>query len=77
MRKYHLKGIHLSQIEPNEKNIQEKNLSKEIEKYKKNNSKYYKINNQDMKKLESSFKSPKLKVYLNNPIDIGDGKICA
>ena len=68
---------YLSQIEPNDKNIQEKNLSKEIEKYKKNNSKYYKINNQDMKELESSFKSPKLKVYVNNPIEIGDGKIFA
>ena len=60
--------------ERNEK-INVNNLNEEIEKIKNNNSKYYKINNQDMKELFNTFKTSKLKVYLTNPINIGKGKI--
>ena len=57
--------------------INENNLNQEIEKIKNKNIKYYKINNQDMKDLQRTFRTSKLKVYIENPINIGNGKILA
>ena len=56
----------------------EKEILEEIEKIKAKSLKTpYKINNQKVIELENTFKSPKLKVYLINPINLGNGNICS
>jgi hypothetical protein len=55
----------------------EKEILEEVEKIKDKSLKtHYKIDNQKVIELENTFKSSKLKVYLNNPIILNNGNIC-
>lgn len=67
---------YLSQFEGIKTELSEiSKYSEKIEKFKKENSKYYALNEKDIKDLISIFKAYKLKVYINNPINLENGKI--
>ena len=56
----------------------EKEISEEVEKIKDRSLKtHYKIDNQKVIELEKTFKISKLKVYLDKPINLGNGNICS
>ena len=56
----------------------EKEIAEEVKKIKDRSLKtHYKIDNQKVIELEKTFKMSKLKVYLDKPINLGNGNICS